>query len=315
MNVNIDFIIRNPSELLNLRPGQKTIDLWIELLKADQPFFEFLTSDDKKSDQLLKAVLQEAPWCLNQLDESFLKNESVALEACEQMGSALGYFSPQIKDTFAVVWAAVSQDGTALYFASQRLKKDRSIVMRAIQTTPGALKYASSEMQSQLDVVRAAVELDGMSLYWAHPSFRKKESMIKLAIQTNPMAFALADRELRDQVELVKECMDISPYMLRFSSPRVRSQKDVAIKAIEADPSLFSVLDESMQLSESVCLTIINHWPDQIHLIPKSMEDNFLVASALDDVRRRELDARRSTWKPMTEEELRAKKEQEAERK
>jgi hypothetical protein len=55
-----------------------------------------------------------------------------------------------------VVIAAVKQDGYALYYASDSLKKDKEGVMAAVKRDGWALEYASGPLQNDKEVVMAA---------------------------------------------------------------------------------------------------------------------------------------------------------------
>jgi len=48
------------------------------------------------------------------------------------------------------VMAAVSQNGDALYFASEKLRNDREIVLEAAKRTQIAFCFASDELKEQL---------------------------------------------------------------------------------------------------------------------------------------------------------------------
>ena len=52
--------------------------------------------------------------------------------------------------------AAVKQDGNAIKFASDDLKKDREMVMAAVKQDLSALEFASEDLQKDREIVMAA---------------------------------------------------------------------------------------------------------------------------------------------------------------
>ena len=60
--------------------------------------------------------------------------------------------------------AAVKQDGNAIQFASEGLKRYRDIVMAAVNQDGWALEFASLELQGDCDVVLDAAEHKNSSL-------------------------------------------------------------------------------------------------------------------------------------------------------
>ena len=61
--------------------------------------------------------------------------------------------------------AAVKQDGKAIDFASDYLKRNREILMTAIKQDGNALDFASEDLRGEKETVMAAVNLN-----WGHLS-------------------------------------------------------------------------------------------------------------------------------------------------
>jgi hypothetical protein len=62
---------------------------------------------------------------------------------------------------------AVKQNGWALEYASEELKRDREVVMEAVKQEGTALQYASEELRGDREVVLEAVKQDGWALQYA----------------------------------------------------------------------------------------------------------------------------------------------------
>ena len=66
----------------------------------------------------------------------------------------------EFADDEDVVLAAVNNSGSALQFASDRLKNDKKIVIAAVSNDPYSISFASDELQSDDDVLDACEETD-----------------------------------------------------------------------------------------------------------------------------------------------------------
>ena len=64
-----------------------------------------------------------------------------------------------------IVGAAVDQDGTALEFAGEQLRKDAPLVLRAVEGNGLALQFADGALQAQRSIVLAAVRSRGFATH------------------------------------------------------------------------------------------------------------------------------------------------------
>ena len=62
---------------------------------------------------------------------------------------------------------AIKKDGSALEFASDKLKDDKKIVLKAIKKDWLALKFASNKLKDDKEVVLTAVKQYGLALIFA----------------------------------------------------------------------------------------------------------------------------------------------------
>ena len=78
-------------------------------------------------------------------------NKEVVLAACSQNGKALFYASETLRADKDVALAACSQNGDALQFASETLRADKDVVMVAAQSKPESLKFAHGGLHQDKD--------------------------------------------------------------------------------------------------------------------------------------------------------------------
>lgn len=91
------------------------------------------------------------------------------------------HFSPEIWANREVVLLAVKNNGSALQFAHDDLKKDQDVVMHACLEQNGAFKYASDELKQDRSFVLKLVSQAGKSLKHAAPELQKDVEILAAA--------------------------------------------------------------------------------------------------------------------------------------
>jgi hypothetical protein len=102
----------------------------------------------------IDAVTQDGTNMLNA--KKFWADKEVVLSIVSQEGSALQFASDLVRADKKVVLAAVQTDGLALEFASPALQGDRGIVTAAVTQNGGALDFAAEELQKIEELVMLA---------------------------------------------------------------------------------------------------------------------------------------------------------------
>ena len=119
----------------------------------------------KKGDQLRCASL------------ALRANREVVLEAMSNMGGThcLACVSEELRDDRAIVMAAVGLNGSALEFASDKLKGDREVVRTAVRHFSGIpLRFASQQLRADIEVVLEAMQGNPNSLQFASDDIRAR---------------------------------------------------------------------------------------------------------------------------------------------
>merc|ERR1711972_309855 len=80
-----------------------------------------------------------------------------------------------------VVLRAVAENGNALQYASQQLRRDREVVLTAVAQRGHALQHAPMELRGDPGLVLQALALNGSALQHASDPLRGDVAMVLLA--------------------------------------------------------------------------------------------------------------------------------------
>jgi len=136
------------------------------------------------------------------------------------------------KDTLL---AALTQDGTFLYFASDALKADRGVVAAAVQKDGRALEYAADALKAEKDIVMAAVAQDGNALRHAAHSLRADKDVVMAAVKQSWMALQYASHSLRADKDVIVAAVTRGGQALSFAADDLKADKEVLMAAVTRD--------------------------------------------------------------------------------
>ncbi len=131
------------------------------------------------------------------ITEQDLKNKKIAIadvaenkdnplfvrSALKNNGLALQFESDALKKEKATVLTAVTEDGRALQFASDQLKMEREVVLAAGNHFIIALQYASDELKKDKTFALEALKRDKFSFYYLAPELQSDPEVRKAAGQ------------------------------------------------------------------------------------------------------------------------------------
>jgi hypothetical protein len=126
------------------------------------------------------------------------------MAAVQQNGLALEYALNVMKRDREVVLAALHQTRDAIQFASDMLKYDRHFLLEAVQQNGLVLVYVPGPLKDR-EMVMAAVQQNGKSLEYA-PAFRADPEVACAAMMNTPDALPFVDKSLDNNYEFLK-CM------------------------------------------------------------------------------------------------------------
>ena len=104
-------------------------------------------------------------------------------------------------DDKSIVLKGVAQEGTALMYASMRLRADRDVVMAAVRHTGHVLYYGRGTTKADREVVMEAVKQDGSAIIYASPDLQRDIEIAVEAIKSNPESVLYMEPEIRAQAE------------------------------------------------------------------------------------------------------------------
>jgi hypothetical protein len=112
-------------------------------------------------------------------------DKEVVLKAVAQDGYALRYADESLRKDKEVVLKAVAQDGYALEYADESLRKDKEVVLKAVGKHGYVLMYADEILRKDKEVVLKAVAQEGMALEDADESLKGDKDFVEIASKSN----------------------------------------------------------------------------------------------------------------------------------
>lgn len=179
------------------------------------------------------------------------------LQVLKKQGQHLEYISSLCDDDDAVL-SAVSSNGAAITFASDRLQKHPNIIRAAICSAPKVYKFLSNTVD--YDMAMIAVEKNGKNLNYVPHLQRSRDLIIRAvrnyglalqyeinacsdrdvvieAVKNNGIALQYASMQLRCDPEVVMEAVTQNPAAIKYAGYKCRNNPDIFLKVISADGS------------------------------------------------------------------------------
>ena len=148
-------------------------------------------------------------------------------------GSALQYASLKLRNDKEIVLAAVKKHGLGLQFASAELKKNKDIVLAAVNQTGDALEYASEELKKDKDIVMAAVNQNGRALAHTSPELQRDKEIVRAALDEDGASLEFCAVELKSDKEFVFAALKKSGYAaLDYASDELQNDESILRTAV-----------------------------------------------------------------------------------
>eukprot|EP00759_Apiculatamorpha_spiralis_P029870 PhF_6_TR31821/c0_g1_i1/m.47017 len=200
---------------------------------------------------LVQTVIAKHPGCLN--DIAFL---SILLSVC---GNTLQYLPIENRDNDTLVVNAVKQNGLALVYASDRLKRAPSLVTVAVEQNAYALRHAADECCFVSSVILSAfnqslcvqdeafmtecVQRNGLLLEHVALGLKSRENIVAAAVKQNGMALAYAGNDMKANVSIVLLAVKQNRYALQFADPELLSQSVILDAVFHSGDGSFNQQD------------------------------------------------------------------------
>ncbi|EFC38683.1 predicted protein [Naegleria gruberi] len=134
----------------------------------------------------------------NYIEFKNLRNDrKFILEAVKQNGLALEYANEIMKRDREIVLKAIQENGLALEYANETLKKDREIVLKAVKQNGLALEYVNEIMKKDREIVLKSVKKNGKPFQYAKDTLKNDRKFILEAVQHNRDIFLYVNAILK----------------------------------------------------------------------------------------------------------------------
>lgn len=162
----------------------------------------------------------------------------------------------QVQDDEELVRIAVKKDGSALQYASARLRGDFETVMIAVNKTGTTLNFASDELKNNAEIIAAAVRADGAALEFVPERLRDDRQLILEASRKCNVAL-IPERFLSDK-EIAERLIDHDCNAFAYLSDELRRDVDLIAQATRLDSSLFMYLPEGFPEDKAKVIELLN---------------------------------------------------------
>ena len=193
---------------------------WTGSLKSQSESNQSINEKTSLSPEQLKWI-EEGSWDYEKVPKEWLDSKEFMLAVVTNSGSSLEFASDKLKDDKEIVLQAIDNNPYAIEYASDKLKNDKEIVLAAVTNHASALEYASDKLKDDGEIMLAAVKKDGSALKYASDNLKNNREIVLEAIKNKPNSIEYASDELNADPEIVLTAISQDSYALYY----VRSEE------------------------------------------------------------------------------------------
>lgn len=150
-----------------------------------------------------------------------------------QDGDLLRFAGGSLQDNAEIVKAAVQADaGVALRYASPRLQGDKSIVTLSVTNWGSSLEFASDKLKNDSEVCKAALS-SGHGR--AALKYVSNPQVVKEAVARNGLLLEFASENMKNNLDVVAAAVWNNGDALQYASSSLRGHRDVVACAVSSD--------------------------------------------------------------------------------
>ena len=168
------------------------------------------------------------------------------LAAVSRNNWAFLYAAPHLK-TPQFLLDVVSQNGEALLYASDTLKKDPKFVLEAVSRNSGAIHHTHISLTTNREFVLEAVSLNSIALHYADISLKKNREFVLDAVSLNGRAFQYADNSLKTDPEFVLDAVSRNGMAFQYADISLTTNREFALEAVRLNSSAFQYVDSNFK--------------------------------------------------------------------
>ncbi len=201
------------------------------------------------------------------------REQSIAEVAVKNNGMALKYTSDEIKKNKKIVLIAVKQNGMALEFADPSLQKDRDIVMAAVKNKGTALQFASESLKREKDIILQAVKNNGEVIFELESEQIDKD-IVLAAVSNGDYIIDRIDKKYQNDNDIIIAAGLRNPNEIEYlkNQPSIHNKKDM-LELLKKGASL-KLASDKLRDDKELVLTAISISAKNIEYASKRLKNN-----------------------------------------
>ncbi|MEE3342775.1 MAG: DUF4116 domain-containing protein [Bacilli bacterium] len=225
--------------------------------------------EDKDKTQLLINISGEGYF----IEDFKVDDKKIIIDAIKQNGCALKYANEDIKKDKEIVLSAVKRDGLALEYANESLKKDKEVVLTAVKENGKVLHYADKSLKKDKEIVLTALRNDNTNSAYLciDDSLESDKDVVLAAIEHDGLALENADENLKKDKEVVLEAVKRDGLALEYADESLKKDKEVVLTAVKENGWALEYADRSMKKNKEVVIAAVNQNNDAMFYADESL--------------------------------------------
>lgn len=224
------------------------------------------------------------------IDWQFRSDKNFIVEVIQiTQGTALEFASDKLKNDRDVVGIAIKlSSGEALKHASPQLKSDYTYVMGQSHDHPGVLKHADKALLTNkrfvLETIKKAKGGALGALHHADEALRADAGfMLEAVKQTNGRAMQFASDQLHASRDFVTSAVEASGHALEHAIEEFRKDRDIAVSAIKSTGGkAMKFVAEELKHDRDFAISAAKHGKEAIQHIAEHLkaDADFVLGAA-----------------------------------
>lgn len=255
-----------------------------EKLRADHKIAEVAVMQTEGAIPYVAKVLWQNPdfvdvlvrWQPNMLQHApdLQSNCGIVLTAIRQNGSALQYASKKLRSDPEVVSAAVEQRADAFVYASDKLREDPNFVQKLMQRNERVLSYASDKLRSDPKFMLALVRKNESFLLHASDTLRADKSFILTVVAEQGDAVRYAWHTCWEDAEIILAASQKDKRAMRHAGKAAWNNRDFVLTMVQKDWRELRHASEEIRSDREIVKLAIAQSPDALQYASESLKED-----------------------------------------
>ena len=269
----------------------------IDVLGSKPAFYRQLHANMKKEKSIAERFVRAK------------KNDSTeVLYAVGYCGHSLKYASAPLQDNETIALAAITNDRSAYFSTSLRLKEKKELIYLTVEQHPEILAAAPDAIKNDIEIIQhalthkrdplryvsadsdhiwndretmtlAALNIDIKNNYLS-ARFRSDESFMRILVTHNPWALEYATDELKNNRSVVNNAVKGEGNALRFAGPEVKNNKETVTLAFSQNIHAMQYAHDDLIEDKAFALQAVQHDGRLIRYFSQEIKENTDIARA-----------------------------------